>query len=135
MSRRVAHRWLTWLLPLLALRAFVPAGFMLGASGDDLQLMLCSGTAAIATQNHASPDGTSHAHHAEQNSTHDHGGGKVHENSICPFAAASSAGVPMPASAPVAFMFEPLEHFAFFADPELRSAPVLIDRIRGPPVV
>jgi hypothetical protein len=137
MSRRVAHRWLTWLLPLLVLRAFVPAGFMLGASSGELQLMLCSGAGPVATQAQASVDDPSHTHHHVDPNTasHEHGGSKVHENSICPFAAAGTTGVPIPAYAPAVFTFEPLEHFAFLADPELRSAPVLIDRIRGPPAV
>ena len=123
MNRRAAHRWLTWLLPLLVLRAFVPAGFMLGS---DLQPMLCSGIAVTATQ---------HEHHHAGHGSHEHNGAQVHENSICPFAAAGSASVPMPAYAPAVFAVAPLEHFAFLADPELRAAPILIDRIRGPPAV
>lgn len=122
MNRRAAHRWLTWLLPLLLLRAFVPAGFMLGS---DLQPMLCSGIAVVASH---------HEHHHAGHGA-EHSGGQVHEKSICLFAAAGSASLPMPAYVPVAFVFEPLEHVTFLADPELRAAPVLIDRIRGPPAV
>jgi hypothetical protein len=91
MSARRKHRWLAWLLPLLVLRAFVPAGFMLSWSGNDLQIVLCSGTgpATQSISHHVAQDGAHHHHH-------DDGESKVHENSLCPFAATGSASAAPP---------------------------------------
>lgn len=140
MSDRTKHRWLAWLLPLLVLRAFVPAGFMLSWTGNDLQMMLCSGTGPVSSQETLARIADSHAHHhqgdpASGQHQHDMGGGsQAHENSICPFAAAGSAGAPVTASSAVIVTLVSVERFDFLSDPELRSHPVSIDRIRGPPL-
>lgn len=142
MSPRATHRWLAWLLPLLVLRAFVPAGFMLSWSGNELELMLCSGTGPMVLQPTAAIAAAAHDSHAHNQadpsaaSHHQHhgsGSSSAHENSLCPFAVAGSTDVPLPEFAVADLIFVSVEHRDLLPDPELRSASVLIDRIRGPP--
>jgi hypothetical protein len=141
MSARANHSFLTWLLPLLILRAFVPAGFMLMGSGDGLQMVVCSGTAPAtlsaksSSDQHAHADHSHHQHAAAQaaaSSQHDHQNAQAHEGSYCPFAIAGSASAPT-----IAYAFQPqpplVQTHAFIALPEPRSTSILIDRIRGPP--
>jgi hypothetical protein len=74
--------WL--LLPLLALRGLVPAGYMIDVTERGLSLVVCeSGIYKDAVPHN---DGE---HHHEKNS---HGG---HDHSICPFAVAA-LGAPAP---------------------------------------
>lgn len=42
-NRRTASKVVWWLLPLFALRALVPAGFMLEATGGGLSMVVCHG--------------------------------------------------------------------------------------------
>jgi hypothetical protein len=145
MNRRRLHRWAAWLLPLLIARLFVPVGFMLSMSDAGLKFVLCSGfaglpapiTAANLQQHHAESDRSAHAMHGESHEQHGKQGSEhqSHEQSICPFAFAGAT-----AGCPVAKAFgEPPSLAA--AVPSLRAVPlwnspaVLIDRIRGPPLV
>ena len=41
MNRRVVHRYALWLLPLLAVRALIPIGFMLSVGSHGLELTFC----------------------------------------------------------------------------------------------
>lgn len=50
MNRRLLRTWAAWLLPLLALRAFLPVGFMLSADADGLRLVFCPTQAPVAAQ-------------------------------------------------------------------------------------
>ncbi|MET0658018.1 MAG: hypothetical protein ABW110_07660 [Steroidobacteraceae bacterium] len=144
MSARATHRWVSWLLPLIVLRAFVPAGFMLSWSGNDLQLVLCSGTGPLVLQS-APATGASahdaHAHHMHQmeqgGAQHHHDGdgtSKAHDSLLCPFKAAGLSGVPLHDHSVADLILPSVELFDSFPEPKLRSASVQIDRIRGPPV-
>lgn len=134
------HRWLAWLLPFIVLRAFVPAGFMLSLAGGELQMMLCSAAGSVGPRQTAAVtvDHSAHAQHAEH-AAQDHSGhhehqGSAHENSICPYAAGGSSNAPL--ALPFLASIAPVvsSSIDFPSDPELRSPPVLIDRIRGPPL-
>jgi hypothetical protein len=82
---------LIWLLlPLLALRALVPAGFMLDASSDGLSMVICSG----GVYKTVSVD------HGDQAPVTDHGQQTQHGDSICPFAVAAT-GAPAPSALPM----------------------------------
>lgn len=143
MNPRTKHSWLAWLLPLMVLRAFVPAGFMLSWSSDGPQLVVCTGSGPAVTWAAGSDKPGAHnepSHHTSEMSQagghHHHEGaaGKVHENSYCPYALAASASAP-----PVldAFVSEvvPTEAIDVVSHSDPQSAAVLIDRIRGPPRV
>lgn len=143
MNLRAKKSWLVWLLPLFILRAFVPVGFMLSWAGGELQMVVCAGNGPATVVQQASPSGhaahADHAHHVQDSSLaadhtqHEHHGSKAHDGSYCPFAVAAVAGLPIVLQA---FTTErpPLQTFDFIALAELRSAPILIDRIRGPPL-
>lgn len=149
MKRRRLHRWIVWLLPLLVLRAFVPAGFMLAASADGLQMVVCAGGGPAAMG--ASPDPAASAHHPSAHGGDAAHGGHAHHASLpadesarhhsssahpsflCAFAVAGTADAPAPqvvALLDAAIADSPGD---FIADPELTSLAILIDRIRGPP--
>lgn len=64
---------LLWLLPLLALRALVPAGFMIDTSHGAMSVIVCPGH---QTQHHSDNSGKT---------------GGTDSASICPFAAAAGA--------------------------------------------
>lgn len=129
MSARRKQLWLAWLLPLLVLRAFVPAGFMLSWSGNDLQIVLCSGMGpATPSVSDRVAQGGEHHHH------HDGGESKIHENSLCPFAAAGFAGAAQPEFIPDLALLAGEERPGFLTDPTRRSTRVASHRIRGPPV-
>ena len=143
MSARARHTWLKWLLPLLILRAFVPAGFMLTWGDDQLQVVLCSGTGPISgASDHADPQASAdphaaHAHHqggdtAAPTDEHDHS--SAQSQMPCAFAVATTAGG---LSEPQLFAADAdaATIVSFTARPELASPAVLIDRIRGPPRV
>ena len=135
------RRCAAWLLPFLAARMLVPAGFMLSLSGGGLDIVLCTGfapppaagAAQIGHQNHAQLGHTAHSDRPAplptQGSEHpDHAG------PICPFALAGGAVV-----APVCKgVGEPQRLVALLpglrADPIWIAPAVLIDRIRGPPL-
>lgn len=128
MKRRYVHRWAIWLLPLLLLRAFVPAGFMLAADSSGLSLVFCTTTTTLSE-----PEITEHSHHH-------HGGEQSNvdssdpeeQSALCPFALAGTA-----CSFEIAFLAGAIEAPAY--DPPLDSSlpsstgPLRADRIRGPP--
>jgi hypothetical protein len=70
MKPRTLQRWILWLLPLMLLRAFVPAGFMLAAHSGELSVVFCSSVRAPATSSsereHPSVEPAAHSHHHEQ---------------------------------------------------------------------
>ena len=89
------RRCLLWLLPLLAARALVPAGFMPAVAHGSLALGFCAdgGVALHAT----------HPGHAATQAAGSHAGG-AHTGSECPFAQSAGpllgAATPAPSSAP-----------------------------------
>jgi hypothetical protein len=144
MTRRSFQRCLLWLLPLLILRAFVPAGFMVSADAAGLQLTLCPDQVSLpladahAGHHMGHGDGVDeHAgHHMQVGGAGDehaaHHGGK-HFESPCPFGIATVAVGPT--------LLQPARPLAELADkpffrPSIRLAaagPLRADRIRGPP--
>lgn len=150
MRVRATKFWLAWLLPLFVLRAFIPAGFMLSWADGALQIVLCSGSGPVAplqmasahhAEHHGHPSHEAHVDHAHHDhdahaaSQHDHhSNSALHEASNCPFAIAGSASAPAPTLTFVSIVSAP-QDIDFITLPELRSTPILIDRIRGPPRV
>jgi hypothetical protein len=63
---------------------------------------------------------------------HEGAAGEEHTSSYCPFALAASAGAP-PAFDVFASELTPTDAIDFVSHPDLESATLLIDRIRGPP--
>ncbi len=115
-------RWLQALLPLLLLRALVPAGFMPAVDAGSLAIVFCEpGTVAAAP----------HARHH-----HDPGGGGVGGHAMsgeCPFA--QSAGPALPGTpAPLASRV-PLVHVppAPLPDFAVTRTPLRYAAARGPP--
>jgi len=144
MSARHSHRWLAWLLPMFMLRAFVPAGFMLSWSDAGLQLVICSGSGPMTKlgQVPASDSFTESVTEAGQHQQHGavHADGAQHHHSqadsatLCPFAAAGTSGALPSFEATVAFFATLANEVRAPANLQLPVAPVLIDRIRGPPL-
>jgi hypothetical protein len=142
MRRHVFQRWAIWLLPLMLVRAIVPAGFMLSAQAGELSLVFCSGsvTAAqpssehLAHQHHAShsadPSASSSESHSESNTSESNSEGIA----ACPFAASGTA-----ANAELPYFvgqFAPLDYeHPVNTLPVASSGPQRADRIRGPPAL
>lgn len=146
MKRNLFQRWAIWLLPLMLVRAFVPAGFMLSAQAGELSLVFCSGsvTAAqshsehLAHQHHASHSADPSAPRAESDSQSDsesnHSESNSEASAACPFAASSTA-----ASAELPYFvgqFAPLDYEHPISTLSVASSgPQRSERIRGPPVL
>jgi hypothetical protein len=152
MNKRAARSWLAWLLPLLVLRAVIPAGFMLAWVDGSLQIVLCSGAGPLplsppaVTATHEHDAHAHHGHHAHQGhhagaqlapshaepATHHQHDSQAHEQSYCPYAIANHLLAPEdPLYFTPAYVPDPAP--SYLAVPAPRSAAVLIDRIRGPP--
>ena len=132
MKLRRFNRWILWLLPLLAVRALVPAGFMLSAQNGALQIVLCSGNGPVAVTPSA-PSAHEHHHDGGQAGSEHHSGSGAHGSSVCPFALAAMAYLPGSANAMLrlpAFSAAPADGVS---QGVLFSHPILTDRIRGPP--
>jgi hypothetical protein len=141
MNRRLFQRCVLWLLPLLLLRAIVPAGFMLSAGASGLELTFCSAQSPMMAGLAGSVDHAAHAGHdmftggtgtsVDQHAAH-HAG--KHFDSPCPFgvAAAAIASDVQPVS--VATVVTALGIFEFAPSPAASSGPLRADRIRGPPL-
>src|SRR5262245_15308697 len=153
------RRWTVWLLPLLAVRLLVPAGFMLSLSDGGLALVLCGGAGPLPATHagvaHYDSGFLQHASLGHIHATHDalpprdaslaHGdrnapapaqtpGPADHASTLCPFALASGSGL----CPPLRTVTEPPRLVTLTprasADPAWIAPSVLIDRIRGPPV-
>jgi hypothetical protein len=145
MNRTRARNWALWLLPLLAVRAFLPVGFMLSANADGLQLVFCAGQAptlhalaSSAVSEHAG-HGLDHSQHhqmpdankvVDEHAGH-HSGSQL--DPPCPYAIAAvaiAADIPHLASESLPPTDEAIEQRAQrFSG----VGPVRADRIRGPP--
>jgi hypothetical protein len=91
-----ARHWAApFVLAMLCLRAFVPAGFMLAPVDGRLEVVLCDTDAPGATPG-ASPTKTP-GHYALGHHTHDHAAGHHHAQTdpTCPYAQ-SSGPAPLP---------------------------------------
>ncbi|MDB6157356.1 MAG: hypothetical protein JWO04_1062 [Gammaproteobacteria bacterium] len=91
----VRHRAAPFVLAMLCLRAFVPAGFMLAPVDGRLEVVLCDTDAPGATPG-TSPTKT-HGHYALGHHAHDHAAGHHHAQTdpTCPYAQ-SSGPAPLP---------------------------------------
>lgn len=142
MNRRFFKSLTLWILPLLVARALIPAGFMLSAGADGLDLMFCSGSMQMpAALQHPAGDHSEHAGHAGHHDAAQHAGhgsshsdGGTQDNAPCPFSLAASAvsvDVPYPAAAA---LVPSDEIVAFISVPAASVGPPGTDRIRGPPL-
>jgi hypothetical protein len=148
MNRRVLHRCALWLLPLLAVRALVPTGFMVSVDAQGLDLTFCPSQSpalvrALADmQVNASDELELHAgteHGAAADGAHiehpSHHGSGQEIQVVCPYALASTpATVDVPWLPSVAFGPAD-EAIAFLLAPSNGFGPVGTHRIRGPPVL
>lgn len=139
MSARHSHRWIAWLLPLFLLRAFIPVGFMVSWSEAGLQLVMCSGSGPMPAQPRATVLPTVLlAQHQQRADAHHQAGQHQHSRAdganMCPFAAAATAAALASFAAVVAFAATVASEVREAPHQYLPSAPVLIDRIRGPPL-
>ena len=130
MNRARLKPWITWLLPLMLLRAFVPMGFMLSGESGGLAITFCSSVAAPSGSDiHAA-----HHHHDAQGAAHHHHGSEAHERSVCPYGltgpAQTAAVITFEASVPVA------ELSATPGEPsQPHLTPAQVEPIRGPPTL
>lgn len=116
MNPRVHKQVIWWLLPLFALRGLVPAGFMLDTSQGELSIIVCPGHATQSQSgNHDAPSG-------KQDAT------------VCPFAAATSAG-PLANAVPFGAADVQPDQFNLvdLADSELPFGPARAQQSRAPP--
>jgi hypothetical protein len=129
MNRARLKPWIVWLLPLLVLRAFVPAGFMVASENGSLQLTFCSSIAAPAADPHAM-----HHHHDGSAANAHHHGSEEHERSLCPYGLTATADVQA-----VHFVaaISPLrdERIAYVIASPPQLLPSQSEPIRGPPVL
>ncbi len=139
MPRRYLNRWTPWLLALIALRAFVPAGFMLSVQDGSLAFTLCPGTTApapVATIGHAEHHHHAQAAHAHAHEPTSHGdtGAQQHDGSAppCPWALTTAACSVEPPPVLGGFERPPLGEVTFESGFISRSF-LRADRIRGPP--
>ena len=136
MNRRFCKSLSLWIVPLLLLRALIPAGFMLAADANGLSLAFCPASTSQSTAAHSAVQGEGYAgHHVDHdNDLHpaDHASSSEHD-APCPFslAAIAAAGdVPYFLSAAAIPADEPVE---FVSAPTSNAGPLRADRIRGPP--
>ncbi|MFC4308617.1 hypothetical protein ACFPN2_05935 [Steroidobacter flavus] len=126
-----------WIVPLLVMRALIPAGFMLSVDAGQLQLMFCPSGVVAPLFSPKPATQQAHAEHQHHPGMH-HGGADQasashDDNSPCPFSLVASAtpcDIPYLAGATDAPRDE---HFEFLSAPTFRVGPVRADRIRGPP--
>jgi hypothetical protein len=111
MNHRRLHTLTAWLLPLLCLRALMPAGFMPVVTESGWQVVLCSGSAYQSTVQSAGQDDASNASNKASASEHlNHQKQTGHENisdGSCVFAvSAASAPIPFVAATEFAHSFD-----------------------------
>jgi hypothetical protein len=135
MNRRFCKSLSLWIVPLLLLRALIPAGFMLAPDANGLSLVFCSASTPQSAANAAVQNEGHAGHHVgHDNDPHpgDHASASQH-NAPCPFslaAIAAAAEVPYLVATVAIPVDEP---FGFFSAPTSSAGPLRADRIRGPP--
>ena len=144
MHSRCLSKLIPWLLPLLVARLCVPAGFMVSATSNGLDFVLCPDYAALPE--HAAPHaahaghlGTGHVAHAMHDgvAAHHSHGGTPHDGrstSVCPFVASGKDTIK-----PDILKIDPAYSLTGSIAPvpgtsAWSSPAVLVNRIRGPPV-
>jgi hypothetical protein len=142
MRRHVFQRWAIWLLPLILVRAFVPAGFMLSAQTGELSLVFCSGSVTasqpnsehLAHQHHASHSADPSASSSESDSKSNNSESNSEGIAACPFAASGTA-----ATAELPYFigqFAPLDYEHPLSTLSVASSgPQRSEHIRGPPAL
>ncbi|NJO13569.1 MAG: hypothetical protein HC872_08990 [Gammaproteobacteria bacterium] len=124
---------ITWLLPLLLLRAFIPSGFMASWSADGLQLTMCSGTGPMPAQKRL-PAVDASLHQDGSNADGHPGHSRAEGTMMCAFAAAGACAAMPSFDASTAFVATVSRVSDSLRTNDLPTADVLIDRIRGPPL-
>lgn len=142
MNRRFCKSLSLWIVPLLLLRALIPAGFMLAADANGLSLVFCSvnlpqSPAASGTVQHdehaAHHAGHDHAPAGEHSGAHDQHTAAGQHNAPCPFSLAA-VGAACEVVYLVATVVIPAdERFELPPAPPSSIGPLRADRIRGPP--
>jgi hypothetical protein len=136
MSRRRIRSWALWLLPLLAVRAFLPVGFMLSFQAGSLELAFCPsqspGLVATLGEQAAAAHGTL-AHHVDHATHHGTHGSNVEPP--CAFGMAALAiAVDVPYLANAAARVDDFSVDVPYPF-HVGIGPARADRIRGPPLV
>jgi hypothetical protein len=122
-----------WLLPLLVLRAFVPAGFMFSAEAGRLLLTFCPSVSApqFSVDHTASEHAHGQAHDASgDGAQHHHNPG--HEFSPCPFSLTATGCVGDLAHI-ADLAVRPTYSKVLFESVHVPTSYFRADRIRGPP--
>lgn len=122
--RNGAPHWAAMLvLAMLALRALVPAGFMLAPIDGRLSVVLCDTDAAGPAHNHGGQDHPGHHHHHH-----------LHLDPTCPYAqSAGPAPLPaLPVLGPQPVVSAPIEP-ADLAQVHAHCGPLRQQSPRGPP--
>jgi hypothetical protein len=140
MSRRFCRKWVGWLLPLLAVRAFLPVGFMWLAGPSGLELGFCPGqgsalvAAAGPAHHHDGGLAAQRQHDAGPATHHHHGSGQGERpDSPCPY---GIAAVAMAGDVPHVGAALPEAETAVIVPRSIAfttAGPARADRIRGPP--
>jgi hypothetical protein len=131
MNRRLFRKCAAWLLPLLALHAFLPAGFMLAVDAQGLELAFCPGQLPGFVQSLDSGPAAQHAHHLTHATHHDSSSSQLAPS--CPYALAALAftvDVPPAELGALPFTDEFIQQRSIF---QPGAGPFRADRIRGPP--
>ncbi|HKE92687.1 MAG TPA: hypothetical protein VKB34_00160 [Povalibacter sp.] len=132
MNRRFFKSLTLWIVPLLVLRAMVPAGYMLMAGEGGLQMMFCPSVVQPTEQVTAH---AGHEHHAgmQHGDAGGHSRGFQHDNAPCPFSLTATAALTdVPYLATVSNLVAgPVVDF--LSAPAVSAGPLRADRIRGPP--
>jgi hypothetical protein len=124
MNRRIQKKILWWLMPLFALRALVPVGFMLDVSHGDVAIVVCPGHGA-AEQDLVKADALQ-------------SGGQSNSQSIaklCPFAVAGGVAPPTFVAGLLSFDAVSGERVAAPSAPETGARASHAHLIRGPPAL
>jgi hypothetical protein len=135
MRRR--HRQLLsfWILPLLLLRALIPAGFMLSMDAGSLQLSFCPAVVQPAEPMHEHLSQHGGMHHAGMDAAGHETASHNDDNAPCPFSLVASAAASDVPHLQASAIAPSDERFEFISAPTVRVGPVRTDRIRGPPVI
>lgn len=139
MNRRFCKTLSLWILPLLMLRALVPAGFMLAPDANGLSLVFCSVSTPLSATANAAVQHEGHAgHHVghDNDPAGEHSGNHAsasQHDAPCPFSLAviAAAGDVLHCVSTAAIPAD--EPFTFLSAPASSAGPLRADRIRGPP--
>ncbi len=121
MNRRRLHFVIALLLPLMALRAMLPAGYMLDAGQGGLRIVMCSEGLQAA------PLG--------DNSDQSSNGHGQRDSGSCPFAHAAVSAPPPSASPSIAMVRFDAGRIPAIAPPTRSLSLIRVQSARGPPSI